>query len=199
MTYPLHAGLKRSKFLSACGGESILVHLNPNALPGGLIYQLSTLCSEGVTAAPWLGLGGKKVNPWCYQRHPNFWSCLSTVAVHTWIFWILPWILLGIWRVVGYIMSWNKSLYQMLSPKALRVLIWSSKAFFDHSTGVGTAQYILVWQGAALQANESESRSKSPWLLRTAMSFPFTYWQPIFRCSGDPWQNKVKGQLKLRR
>ena len=120
----------------------------------------------------------------------------SPYAVHTWI---LPWILLGIWRVVGYIMSWNKSLYQLLSPKALRVLMWPSKAFFDHSTGLGTAQYILVWQGAALQANESESRSKSPWLLRTAMSFPFTYWQPIFRCSGDPWQNKVKGQLKLRR
>ena len=146
MTDPLHAGLKRSKFLSACGGESILVHLNPNALPGGLIYQLSTLCSEGVTAAPWLGLGGKKVNPWCYQRHPNSWSCLYTVA-HTWI---LPWILLGIWRVVGYIMSWNKSLYQLLSPKALRVLMWPSKAFFDHSTGLGTAQYILVWQGERL-------------------------------------------------
>ena len=63
----------------------------------------------------------------------------SPYAVHTWI---LPWILLGIWR--GCIMSWNKSLYQLLSPKALRVLMWPSKAFFDHSTGLGTAQYVHI-------------------------------------------------------
>ena len=63
--------------------------------------------------------------------------------------------------------------------------------------GRGTVQYILVWQGAALQTNERKSRSKCPWLLRTAMSFPFTYWQSIFRCSGDPWQNKVKETATL--